>query len=225
MSGPPKRRRPRRGLSDDDRAVWEAVTRNARRLVPGRTLAPHAAQPPEAEPPHPLSEPAPLSARPITAPAIPPLGERGRIVRPHGRHAPEAPLVFRAHMDPQPVGRPEAGLDRRTAERLRRGEREPDMRLDLHGMTADRAHHALERFVASAVRNRARCLLVITGKGGRLGGGPDAPFMRSAGGVLRDAAPRWLRSGPFAARIVGVYEAHQRHGGAGAFYVYLKKPR
>jgi len=43
--------------------------------------------------------------------------------------------------------------------------------------------------------------------------------------VLRQQAPRWLRSGPHAAHIVGIYQAHPRHGGAGAFYVYLKKRR
>ncbi|MGF1553084.1 MAG: Smr/MutS family protein [Paracoccaceae bacterium] len=125
---------------------------------------------------------------------------------------------------PRPVGRPEAGLDRRTAERLRRGEREPDARLDLHGMTAERAHRALDRFLAQAVAGGGRVLLVITGKGGRAHP-EDAPWLPPGRGVLRDAAPRWLRSGPHRGRILGIFEAHIRHGGAGAFYVYLRKSR
>ncbi|MEL6208907.1 MAG: Smr/MutS family protein [Pseudomonadota bacterium] len=125
---------------------------------------------------------------------------------------------------PRPVGRPEAGLDRRTAERLRRGEREPDARIDLHGMTAERAHRALDRFIGAAASSGARVVLVITGKGGRHAP-QDAPWLPPGRGVLRDAAPRWLRQGTHGHRILGIYEAHLRHGGAGAFYVYLKKPR
>jgi DNA-nicking Smr family endonuclease len=123
------------------------------------------------------------------------------------------------------VGRPEPGLDRRNAERLRRGERAPDGRIDLHGMTASRAHRALDRRIGEALARGERLVLVITGKGGRGRHEEDAPFMRENTGVLRQQAPRWLRSGPHASRIVGIYQAHPRHGGAGAFYVYLKKPR
>jgi DNA-nicking Smr family endonuclease len=65
---------------------------------------------------------------------------------------------------------------------------------------------------------------VITGKGGRHRP-EDAPYMAPGRGVLREAAPKWLRTGPHARHIVGIYEAHRRHGGEGAFYVYLKRPR
>jgi DNA-nicking Smr family endonuclease len=123
------------------------------------------------------------------------------------------------------VGRPEPGLDRRNAERLRRGERAPDGRIDLHGMTAARAHRALDRRIGEALARGERLVLVITGKGGRRRHEEDAPFMRENTGILRQQAPRWLRGGPHASRIVGIYQAHRRHGGSGAFYVYLKNPR
>ncbi|MDT8345081.1 MAG: Smr/MutS family protein, partial [Thermohalobaculum sp.] len=125
---------------------------------------------------------------------------------------------------PVPVGRPEAGLDRRTAERLRRGERLPDARIDLHGMTAERAHLALDRFMTGAAARGLRCVLVITGKGAHRDD-PDDIFRRPGRGILRHDAPRWLRAGPVGDQIVGVFEAHRRHGGEGAFYVYLKKRR
>lgn len=146
------------------------------------------------------------------------------------RRLPTPPEPSRVTLDlhdpaPAPVGRPEAGLDRRTAERLRRGERAPDARIDLHGMTAERAHRALDRFIADAAARGLRCVLVITGKGGRGGDDHDAGFMRPDRGRLRQDAPRWLRAGPAARMIVGIYAAHRRHGGEGAFYVYLKKHR
>ena len=203
----------RRGLSEEDRALWDRVRASATPLRPdteaGREPAP-APHPPEAR----------AQAAP---PAHAPLPE-GLALRPRGRPAP--PLAWSVSGErPEPVGRPEPGLDRRTADRLRRGERAPDARIDLHGMTTAGAHARLDAFMARAVRAGHRCILVITGKGGRAGSGEDAPFMAPDRGVLRQAAPRWLRSGPHAGRIVGIYEAHLRHGGAGAFYVYLKKGR
>src|SRR5580700_4281165 len=53
---------------------------------------------------------------------------------------------------PAPAAAPKpavgTGLDRRSAQRLRRGELAIEGRLDLHGMTQDEAHDALHRFVA-----------------------------------------------------------------------------
>ncbi|HUF56006.1 MAG TPA: Smr/MutS family protein, partial [Thermohalobaculum sp.] len=71
-----------------------------------------------------------------------------------------------------------------------------------------------DAFVGGAAAGGARFLLVITGKGGRGGGR----------GLLREAVPGWLRAGPHGPRILGIFEAHRRHGGAGALYVYLRKP-
>jgi len=126
---------------------------------------------------------------------------------------------------PGEVGHLEPGLDRRTAERLRRGERRPDARLDLHGMPAERAHARLDQFIARSAARGCRVVLVITGKGGRRSHPEDAPFLRSGEGVLQQLVPGWLRAGPHGREIVGIYAAHRRHGGAGALYVYLKKRR
>ncbi len=109
-----------------------------------------------------------------------------------------------------------AGVDRATAERLRRGGLVIDGRLDLHGLTQDEAHAALERFLGGSAARGRRCVLVITGKG--LGDG----FGR---GVLRQAVPRWLNEPPNRARILAVMPAQPKHGGAGALYVLLKRKR
>ncbi|MEM1315868.1 MAG: Smr/MutS family protein [Pseudomonadota bacterium] len=119
---------------------------------------------------------------------------------------------------------PAAGLDKRTAARLKRGKRTPEARLDLHGMTAAAAHATLARFLHRCRAEGKRCVLVITGKGGRR---PveDAPYMPERIGVLRYAVPEWLTTAPLAPLVVGVYPAHRGHGGDGALYVYLKKAR
>ena len=204
------RKRPGRGLSPEDRALWDRVRATT---IPLASTGRPALRPPEAEA-------TPGDAEPDTPEPLPDT----LVLRPEGRLRPGASWSL-GPARPGPVGRPEPGLDRRTADRLRRGERAPDARIDLHGLTAARAHARLDAFIATAVRAGHRCVLVITGKGGRPGAREDAPFMTPERGVLRQAAPRWLRSGPHAGRIVGIYEAHIRHGGAGAFYVYLKKGR
>lgn len=119
-----------------------------------------------------------------------------------------------------------AGLDGRTSERLRRGQLEPQSRLDMHGMTEAAAHRALERFLFTAHAQGARLVLVVTGKGLKQPG-DDEPFdlelhMRSRG-VLRTMVPRWLKEAVLAPLVADVRAAHRRHGGSGALYIYLRK--
>mgnify|MGYP006279080395 CR=1 FL=1 len=211
----------RRGLSEEDRVVWERVIQSVTPIRPpdGNRAPAFPPDRPEGEGDAGRSE----SARASRDPAALTAGDGSRRREPPAQ---PLPVSFRpSGRRLGAVGRPEPGLDRRTAERLRRGEREPDARIDLHGMTADRAHRALDRFIGRALAEGHRCVLVITGKGGARHRGDDAPFMRSGAGVLRQAAPEWLLSGRHAGRVVGVFAAHRRHGGEGAFYVYLKKSR
>lgn len=118
------------------------------------------------------------------------------------------------------------GVDGRTAERLRRGTMEPDARLDLHGFTEVAAHGALITFLRSAQMRGYRLALVVTGKGTRKPD-PYASFdmeldARSRG-VLKTAVPRWLKEPALAGMVADMREAHRKHGGAGALYVYLRK--
>jgi DNA-nicking Smr family endonuclease len=140
----------------------------------------------------------------------------------------------------QPISRPEppapaqaprksaAGLDGNTADRLRRGELDPQARLDLHGMTESTAHCALTTFLRGASARGLRLVLIVTGKGGK----PlahDAPFDLEldgrARGVLKAMTPRWLAEPELAGFVADVRHSHRRHGGAGALYVYLRKSK
>jgi|SRR5579872_759044 len=104
-------------------------------------------------------------------------------------------------------------IDRRTLTRIRRGDLTIDARLDLHGLTQEAAHRALARFVATSAADGARLALVITGKG------------RGGEGVLRAAVPRWLAEPAMRTRILAVTPAAANHGGAGALYLLLRRPR
>ncbi len=124
----------------------------------------------------------------------------------------EVPPVPRVAIKPTSAN---PGIDRRTAERLRKGDMAIDRRLDLHGMTEAAAHAALDRFVRHAWHEGVRVLLVITGKGS----------VRDGGGVLRRNLPRWLAAGENAPHVLRVESAQARHGGPGAYYVLLRRRR
>lgn len=112
-------------------------------------------------------------------------------------------------------------LDRRTAQRLQRGQLPIEGRLDLHGMTQKQAYTALLRFILASRTYDRRLVLVVTGKGWN----PDASKPEEAVGVLRRSVPRWLESPPFTAHVSAVRDAHTRHGGSGALYVMLRRSR
>ena len=172
-------------LSPADLQLWRHVTES---ITP---LARRGEAPPPA--PAPAAKPAdPDRARPTPSPPPP---------RP------------RAEPKPLDVG-VIADLDRRSAERLKRGEMEIDGRLDLHGLTQADAHAALNRFLAASQTMGRRCVLVITGKG-----------FRDGNGVLKAQVPQWLAQAPNRARILAVMPARPQHGGAGALYVLVKRLR
>jgi len=128
---------------------------------------------------------------------------------------------------PAPVrSRGGSGVNGSTAERLRRGEIEPEARLDLHGMTEKSAHRALATFLRGAWSRGLRLVIVVTGKGARAAA-PDAPFEMGDGsrGILKTMAPRWLAEPELAGFVADVLPAHRSHGGQGALYVYLRKKR
>lgn len=113
-------------------------------------------------------------------------------------------------------------MDRKTFGKLKRGKLVPEGRLDLHGMTMDRAHPALTAFILRAHSQGKRLVLVITGKGKDRDDGGPMPVRR---GVLRHNVPHWLSTPPLAQVVLQVSEAHLKHGGGGAYYVYLRRAR
>ena len=104
-------------------------------------------------------------------------------------------------------------IEQRIAQKLAKGRVTIDSRIDLHGMTQDRARFALLDFLQMAQRADHRIVLVITGKG------------NEGKGVLRQAVPEWLRLPLFNSLVNGFRGSHASHGGDGALYVRLRKSR
>ena len=184
----------RRPPSDEEREMFEIAMRDLAPLKKG-------ARPRKVSPPAKLPEQAKAS---------------GAGAKPEQAQAPRTPT------------RRTVGIDGNTAERLRRGQLEPQARLDLHGMSERDAHRALITFVRAARARKLRLLLVVTGKGaGQRKQDSQATFDlgldMQARGILRSLTPRWLREPGLAEMVADIREAHRRHGGSGALYVYLRK--
>jgi len=112
---------------------------------------------------------------------------------------------------------PLAPLERRLRQKLARGRAAPEAVIDLHGMRRQEAFIALRALLAKAQSEGARLVLVVTGKGERGALGEGTP------GILRQSVPNWLREPGYHAIVVGFEEAQRPHGGAGAFYVRLRR--
>jgi DNA-nicking Smr family endonuclease len=129
---PPRRKR---GLSEEEQALWESV---AKQVKPLRKR--HRASKPPVAPPEVEAKAAPRSA------AVP---------------KPPAPVISPPRPEPPRL----APIGRRERSHLSRGRKEIDARLDLHGMTQKRAHRALFGFLQRAHHDGLTFVLIITGKG------------------------------------------------------------
>ncbi|MGD9814344.1 MAG: Smr/MutS family protein [Hyphomonadaceae bacterium] len=133
--------------------------------------------------------------------------------------APEvrAPRVRAKPPPPAPVSPKRAAAappaNRANEKRVRRGQVEIGASIDLHGHTQDSARAALARFLRAAHKRGDRTVIVVTGVG------------RGGEGVLKRRLPDWLGDADVRPLVSGFAQAHRTHGGAGAFYVFLKRPR
>lgn len=120
------------------------------------------------------------------------------------------------------VGGAPVQMDRKSFLKMKRGKLVPEGRIDLHGMTLAQAHPALSSFILRSQMRGFRLVLVITGKGkDKDTGGPIPERI----GALRHQVPQWLKMAPLAQAVMQVSEAHLKHGGGGAYYVYLRRRR
>jgi DNA-nicking Smr family endonuclease len=87
-------------------------------------------------------------------------------------------------------------------------------------MTQEQAHPALTGFIMRSFSEGKRLVLVVTGKGKSKPDDGPIPVRR---GILKHHVPQWLAMPPLGAMVLQVAEAHVRHGGAGAYYVYLRR--
>lgn len=196
----------RRGLSDDDKKLWDSVARQTEPLAKKRPSAPDLIP---AKPSKPLPKTAKADK---AAPVVKPFAVGSKVDH-HGTHDLLPSLT-------EQMGRASIQMDRKTHGKMKRGKLSPEGRLDLHGMTLAEAHPELIHFILTSHSAGKRLVLVITGKGkDRDTGGP----IPTRFGVLRHQVPIWLSRPPLGPVVLQVSQASLRHGGTGAYYVYLRR--
>ena len=195
-----------RTLNAQERALWEKVVENATPLEKRDRSGVEA------------TAPKPKSSQPAKPKSSTRIPDDFRV---GGTAKPLPPVRDLATPMPDALtGTPR--MDRKVHGRMTKGKLEPEGRIDLHGMTLAAAHPALTRFILAAHGQGKRLVLVITGKGRDRDQGGPIP-MRT--GVLRHEVPMWLRSGLLASAVLDIAPAHRKHGGSGAYYVYLRRRR
>lgn len=194
----------RRSLNSDDQELWNKVAKTAKPLNggPKKRALPTVLKPKKSQSPR-IFEPVPIMPFRV--------GERANA--PPEKHDLKPSIATALANNP-------VQMDAKAYGRLRRGKLGPEDTIDLHGMTLHQAHPALIGFVLNGHARGLRLLLVITGKGKK--SRDDGPIPRQMG-VLRHQVPQWLRMAPLAPLILQVTEAHIKHGGGGAYYVYLRR--
>lgn len=194
--------RGRRNLAPEEAALWQKVIQS---VTPLHVRAAPKRLPPEPEPA------APAAPKPIVR----------RLDLPIGKLVPGRPARPAITLStPMPDTHERRTLDASWDRRLSRGLVAPESSIDLHGHNLHAAYDRLDAGLAQAIAQGDRVLLLITGKPPR----PESerPHAR---GAIRAAVGDWLAASRHADRIAAVRQAHPRHGGPGALYIVLRRPR
>lgn len=190
-------------LSAEDRELWSAVARTVTAARPEKPKQGHLARPRS-------PKPKPKLSFEVTDFRI---GETAQTSLPGSQLAPSVS---------ERLAQAPVKMDHGTHRKMLRGKLKPEARIDLHGMTLAQAHPVLTRFILGAHDDGLRLVLVITGKGKDRDDPGPIPIRR---GVLKHQVPNWLHMPPLGSVVLDIREAHLRHGGTGAYYVYLRRGR
>lgn len=105
-------------------------------------------------------------------------------------------------------------VDAALKKRFEKGELPIDGKIDLHGMTLAQAHHGFTQFLIGKIKEGARFVLVVTGKGSG-----------DSTGVIRKNLPLWCDDKNLKPYILQFTNAQAKHGGTGASYILLRRQK
>jgi DNA-nicking Smr family endonuclease len=194
-------------LTDDDRAVWKAVTAV---IEPHTKTAAHqkkrkhkADEEPRAERTAQKSAPPKPDKNPVPE----------RLLRASGTERTAHKTAELPHIASDVFSN------------IKAGKRKVDARIDLHGMTQEVAHRKAIAFLTQAHARGLKTVLVITGKGkGAVAVAPQGAEQSHQNGVLQKNLPRWLHADAgISNHIAGINAAPRELGGSGAYVITLKK--
>lgn len=104
----------------------------------------------------------------------------------------------------------QSDISNKSLRKLRKGQYNVEASLDLHGMNAEEAMIAVERFLQQCLHKGMRVVLIIHGKG----------YHSNQSPILKNKLNHWLREINF---VLAFSSAAPQHGSRGAMYVLLKK--
>ena len=97
--------------------------------------------------------------------------------------------------------------------------------IDLHGYTLDEANKTIEDFINKAFSENINKIIVVTGKGLHSENEKD-PYVSKDFGILKYSIPEFITNNTSLMNIINeIKEAEIEDGGAGAFYIFLKKKK
>ena len=95
--------------------------------------------------------------------------------------------------------------------------------IDLHGCTLEEANKYIESFIIKSYQENINKLIVVTGKGIHSQNEKD-PYVSKDLSILKYSVPEFISNNKNLMKIIyEMKDAKIEDGGAGAFYIYLKK--
>ena len=95
--------------------------------------------------------------------------------------------------------------------------------IDLHGYTLDEANKKIEEFINKSFTENVNKLIIVTGKGIHSENEKD-PYISKDLGILKYSVPEFIiNNKDLTSKINEITDAKLEEGGAGAFYIYLKR--
>jgi DNA-nicking Smr family endonuclease len=146
--------------------------------------------------------------RPTATPSSTPSSADRTEQQPRATEAVRRPTVVPA---PLTIGEAPGGVDRANWARFRSGKLAASRTLDLHGLTAQQAFHAVSGFLRAAHADGLRCVEIVTGRGNR-----------GAGGVIRREFQEWLNRSDIRPLVLAAVHPHPAN--PGAVNVLLRRP-
>ncbi len=95
--------------------------------------------------------------------------------------------------------------------------------IDLHGYTLEEANKTIENFIIKSFQENINKLIVVTGKGIHSQNEKD-PYVSKDLSILKYSVPEFISNNKNLMKVIHeMKDAKIEDGGAGAFYIFLKK--
>lgn len=106
--------------------------------------------------------------------------------------------------------------------KLKQGKIRIQKKIDFHGCSLIKAETIFDNTISSCFNSNTRCILFITGKGNKRES-QERDNKKLFYGKIRLSIKNWALKISNQKKILYFSEALIKHGGAGSFYVYLRK--